>query len=221
MRQTFLLATAAATLLVGQGALADVLYTIGVPNTQLGAYSGPYATTTVHLVDATHATITFDALTNGGYVYLLGDGSEADVNVNAASWTISGFAGTNPYAGFTPGPYFDGGSGNVSAFGTFNQTVNGFDGFGHAAVEVSYTLTNTGGTWGSDGDVLTANADGYVAAVHAYACADPCTQAEGATVTGFAGSGGSSVPEPAELPLLVSAALAVLIPIKKARRMIS
>ena len=221
MRQTFLLAAAAATLLTGQGAFADVLYTIGVPNTQLAGYSGPYATTTVHLVDATHATITFDAQTNGGYVYLLGDGSEADVNVNATSWTISGIAGTNPYAGFTPGPYFDGGSGNVSAFGTFNQTVNGFDGFDHAAAEVSYTLTNMGGTWGSDGDVLTPNAGGYVAAVHAFACASPCTQAEGATVTGFAGSGGSSVPEPAGLSLIAAAALASLIPFKKARRRIS
>ena len=218
MRQTFLLATAAAMLLAGPGALADVLYTIGVPNTQLGPYSGPYATTTVHLVDATHATITFDALTNGGYVYLLGDGSEADVNVNATSWTISGITGTNPYALFTPGPYFDGGSLNVASFGTFNQTVDGFDGFGHAATEVSYTLTNTGGTWSGDGDVLTPNASGYVAAVHAFACADPCTKAEGATATGFAGSGGSSVPEPAGLPLLAAAALAALTSFQKVRR---
>src|SRR5690242_14889367 len=159
-------AMAIAALAVAPSAIADVVYTIGVPNTALTAYSGPYATTTVQLVDATHATITFDALTNGGYVYLLGDGSEADVNVNATSWTISGISGSNPYPGFSlPGPYSDAGSQNVSSFGVFNQAVNGFDGFSHAAAEVSFLLTNTGGTWAADGDVLTPNADGYVAAV--------------------------------------------------------
>lgn len=210
MRQILFLLGAAA-FLAGPGAVADVLYTIGVPNTALGAFGGPYATTKVHLVDATHATITFDALESGGYVYLLGDGSEADVNVNASSWIISGIGGINSYVGFTPGPYSDAGEQNVSSFGDFNQAVDGFDGFTHAATEVTYTLTNTGGIWASDADVLTPNGSGYVAAVHGFACADPCAKWEGATATGYAVDGGGSVPETSGLGLLAVAGLALLV----------
>ena len=50
-----------------QSASADTLYTISIGNAGgLGCCTGPYATSNVHLVDATHATVTFDSLTNGG-----------------------------------------------------------------------------------------------------------------------------------------------------------
>jgi len=158
---------------------------------------------TVNLTSSTTATITFDSLDNGGNTYLMG-GNAVGVNINAGSWTLSNITGTNALPGFTPGPYSDSGAMNMDGFGSFNQVGTSFDGFTHSATEIVLSLTDTSGTWASAANVLTPNASGFEAATHTFVCADPCTQAEGATATGFASGTGSSssVPEPATLGLL-------------------
>jgi len=178
----------------GVASADSITYTLGVSNLG-GSYTGPFATVTVTTptLNSTTATITFNALTNGGYVYLIGDGGSVAVNVNATSWTSSTPTGTNSITGFTPGPYSSTAAGNEDGMGSFNQKFNSFDGFTHSATQVSFTLTNTSGTWASASTVLTGNELGNVAAVHIFACATPCTINSSAAATGFA----SQVPIPA------------------------
>jgi hypothetical protein len=161
-----------ALLLAGaSGATADsILYPVTAGNTAISGYAGPYADVTVDRTSATTATITLTSDTVGGNTYLFGDGSSAAVNVNAASWTLGSFVASNAGTGFSPGALSDGGSGNVDGFGVFNQTVNSFDGFMHAADFVQFTITNTSGTWADAASVLTPNADGNVAAAHIFVC---------------------------------------------------
>jgi hypothetical protein len=185
---------------------ADFIFQLDVGNVGLSGFSGPFATVDVQLTDATHATITFDSLTNAGNIYLLGDGGSVAVNVNATSFTLGTITGSNSGTGFTPGPWSDGGAGNEDGFGSFNQTINSFDGFTHSSDEISFSLTNTSGTWGADTDVLVGNASGNLAAAHIFVTSDPANASNGAIVTGFAsgdgGGGGNFVPEPDSLLLL-------------------
>ena len=94
--------------------------------------------------------------------------------------------GTNSNAGFTPGPYTNTGSGNVSEFGIFNQTIEGFDGYTHSADLITFDLTNTSGTWASAADVLDENANDYYVASHIFVTDDPALTTNSALATGFA-----------------------------------
>ena len=175
-------------------------------NAAISGYSGPYASGDVALNDATHATITFTSLTAGGNIYLFGDGGSVAVNVNAASWTLGPIAGTNFGTGFTPGdPYSNGGAGNEDGFGSFNQTINSFDGYKHSSDTISFILTNTSGQWANADSVLADNSDGYYAAAHIFVTSSPADASNGALATGYAAGSGGSVPEPASLALLGSA----------------
>jgi len=199
-----------ASLLLGftGAASATLIYAIGDPNTDLSPYPGPYATASVTLIDATHASIVFQALTGGGFTYLMGAANALDLNVGATTFSISPnpvTAATLP--GFSAPSCSDGGSGNVSEFGVFNLTIDCFDGFTNAGTTFSFELTNTSGTWLSEAAVLTANSDGNFAAAHIFVCDTPCTTSGGALVTGFAGNseGGFPpviIPEPQTLALL-------------------
>jgi len=182
---------------------ATLSFDLGLGNPAIAGLPGPYANVAVTRTDATHADITFTSLVNGGYFYLLGDGGSVAVNVNAASWALSPPTGTNPYAGFTPGPYSNGGAGNEDGFGSFNQTIDSFDGYTHSSDSISFTLTNTSGTWASDNDVLTGNGSGYRAAAHIFATYNPPAVGNGAIATGFATEGGTpQTPEPTSMLLL-------------------
>jgi hypothetical protein len=184
----------------------------------LDCCTGPYAQVTVNRTDTTHATITFDSLTNGGFIYLLGDGGSVGFNTSTTV-TLGTITGTNSIAGFTPGPFSDGGAGNEDGFGNFNHTINSFDGFTSTSTEISVALTNTGAPWASASAVLANNGSGNNAAVHGFACdvdPNPCTIASGAFATGFASVSGpiitttqQPIPEPSTLAL-VGGALAAL-----------
>jgi hypothetical protein len=186
-------------------AWADTVYTLTQANI---AFPGPYGTVTVHLVDSDEATITFNSLTNSGNIYLFGDGGSVAVNVNAASWTLSNITGSNAGTGFSPGPYSDGGAGNEDGFGSFNQTINSFDGFTSSSDTISFLLTNTSGTWANSGSVLINNADGFLAAAHIFVTAFPANASNGAIATGFATTPGPILG--AGAPGLVAACVGLL-----------
>jgi hypothetical protein len=189
-------------------AKADFIdFDLGTGNAAISGFTGPYAHVHVDRTSGTTATITFTSLTNSGNIYLLGDGGSVGVNVNAASWTLGSITGSNAGTGFTPGPYSNGGSGNEDGFGSFNQTINSFDGYTSSSDTISFTLTNTSGTWASASGVLTGNALGNTAAAHIFVTSAPANAANGALVTGFASNGSPVVPEPASVILMGLGAL--------------
>jgi hypothetical protein len=184
-------------------AAATLTFDLGLGNVALAGYPSPFATVSVTRTSATTADIVFTGLHTGTYQYLLGDGGSVAVNVNATSWTLGTITGVNSGTGYSPGPWFDDGAGNEDGFGSFNQTIRSFDGSTHASTQISFSLTNTSGTWASDADVLTGNGSGYRAAAHIYVTSYPAYAAAGALATGFATEGsGTVVPEPTTMLLL-------------------
>ena len=199
-----------------QQAKADTFsFNLSVGNPAISAYPGPYASVTVNRTSSTTATITFTSLTAAGKTYLFGDGSSVAVNVNATSWTLGTITGSNAGTGFTPGPYSNGGSGNVDGFGVLNQTINSFDGFTHSSSSISFTLTNTSGTWSNAHQVLIANSQGVFAAMHVFVTKSPANAANGALCTGFAANGGSQVPDGGATVMLLGAALSALAMVRR------
>ena len=182
-----------------------IQYSLGIGNSAISGYTGPYATADVTLTDSTHAKIVFTSLTGGGNIFLLGDGGSVAVNVNATSWTLGNTTGANSGTGFTPGSYSDGGAGNEDGFGSFNQTINSFDGYTHSSSTITLLLTDDSGTWASASDVLAKNASGYYVGAHIFVTSEPANANNGALATGFAvdgstgggggGGGGGGVPD--------------------------
>ncbi len=201
---TFASALALALGIASMPAHADLIFTSDTGNAAISGFPGPYATVDVHLIDSTHATVEFTSLTNSGNIYLMGDGGTVAVNVNAASWAISFLTDSNSGTGFTPGPLSDGGAGNEDGFGSFNQTVNSFDGFTHSADDIKIALQNTSGAWADVNSVLIGNSQGHLAAEHIFITSSPANAANGAIVTGFASGSDAptTVPEPGSLVLL-------------------
>jgi len=186
-------------------AQADIFVsTLGNPNQDLinaGFGGANFGTVTVNQTGNT-ALITFSA--NSGFSF--GAVNAVDLNVNAASFTNTGFS-------FTPlinTPSVTGtGAGVVDGHGNFNDTVDLFDGFTNSATSVSWTLTNTSATpWTSGASVLTANALGFDAAAHIFAYT-PGNLAAGAIVTGFAAESVTGVPEPATWAMMLLGFLSV------------
>jgi PEP-CTERM putative exosortase interaction domain len=198
-----LLAAAAAgalTLAMAGAAGATTTFSLDLGNAAISPYPAPYGSVAVNLVNATTATVDFTSTTTGGFKYFFIDGGSADVNVNATTWTLSGLTGNG-------GALSDGGSGNVDGWGTFNQTINQFDGFSQPSTAISFTLTNTSGTWASDSLVLTPNADGHSVGAHIAVCVlatnPTCNSTIGAIATGFATNGGAPIPEPATWAMMI------------------
>jgi hypothetical protein len=181
-------------------------------NSAISGFTGPYGTVVITLVGQT-ATVTFTSNTVGGNIYLFGDGGSVALNVNASTFTVGTVTGTNSGVGFTPGPFTT----NIAAgqhedgFGTFNLTIDSFDGYTHTSNVISFTVTNTSGTpWGSANDVLAFNASGIDAAAHIFITTFPANSSGSAIVTGFAGEGRQAVPDGGTTVMLLGAALGAL-----------
>ncbi len=200
------LVATALVLAMGSVAKADeISFDLTLGNSGLNGYAGPYAQVTVDLTTATSATITFAAYEG----YTIGGAQAVDVNVNAASFSVGTPTedASAPWAtGYTPTlkqtPHSDSwlGSGNVDGFGSFNLTIDNFDGNKDSATTISFVLTDLSGTWSGASDVLANNTDGYPAAAHIFVCgpggATTCDASVANPATGYA-----TVPEPGSLML--------------------
>src|SRR5262249_36352546 len=167
-----------------------------VPSTAFGGgrrgYTGPYTLFTVALTSPTTAMITFTSQTANGNIYLMGGNGAVAVNVNGV-YTLGTVTESNAGTGFTP-TYKGLDPRTEGSWGNFNLALDNFAGFKDSADKVSFTITDTSGTWASAGNVLAANERGQVAADHVYVTSSPANSANVATTTGYA-----AVPEPAIL----------------------
>jgi hypothetical protein len=190
--------------LAAQPAGAALVLNLTIGNAAIAGFPGPYGTATISLIDATHASIVFSANTVAGNQYLFGDGGSAAVNFNGAV-TLGTFAGSNAGVGFInlPGDYSSGGAGVQDGFGSFNSSVNIFDGFSHAVDNLSFIATKSAGSWVSDADVVTPNGSGFLVSAHIFVTSFPANRSNGAIATGFATNGEAPpIPEPTSVVLL-------------------
>ena len=108
----------------------------------------------------------------------------------------------------------------MDGWGVFNQTFNESDGFTDALQTVTFTLTDTSGTWANSDSVLKANGNGAFVAAHVGICnVDPCTFTGGSFAnTGYASQGGAvniPTPEPSSLALLGTGVLGLATMIRR------
>jgi len=196
-----------------QQARADTYtFNLSIGNPGISGLQGPYAQVSITLTSSTTATVTFTSLTNSGNTYLMGDGGSVALNVNATSFTASSISGTNSGGG-TPGPYTPHyGPQRVDGFGRFNFTITSFDGFAHSSDSITFTLTNTSGTWASALNVLIANNQGAFAASHIFVAKRFKGKYVNLGNTGFAANGGCSnnVPDAGGTVVLLGAVLGAL-----------
>jgi hypothetical protein len=189
-------------------ASADLMFSLTTNNGGFGNPPGPYGTVTVHLVSSTEATITAIGGQVGSNVYLFGDGGTLGFNTNGAV-TVQSITGSNSrtdsgFGAFTPGPFTAAGAGNEDGFGSFNQTINDFDGYQHSVNSITVDITLNSGSWASAASVLTPNASGFSVADHLFLAMDNGNGTISNTgSTGFVVDGPSTVvPEPSALILL-------------------
>jgi hypothetical protein len=195
------------------GASADSLtLTLNNPNSGLNGYAGPYGTVQVSISGpSSTATITVTNNTVGPNTYIFGASGAIGLNTHGAA-SLGSIVTYTQVSVPTQAPSYSQSSGNEDGFGSFNFVLDGFDGYQHAVATLTFTITKASGTWANAADVLTGNANGYLAAAHVFA-----TTNGGATntgVTGFSTDGGGgntnlTTPAPAGV-VLMGAGVALL-----------
>lgn len=206
IRSWFTIATALTLFMGTDRASADVItFDLLSPNSAISGYPGPFANVSIDRLSLNQANVTFQTYVTGGYQYLMGDGSTLALNVNASTFTVGPIVEINDLGGaFTP-TWISTNIGSpgmqVDGMGRFNLTVDNFDGFGHTATNVRFTITNTSNSWASAFDVLLPNSQGRAAASHIFIClAANCTSASD---TGYAANATPFTPVPAPAALLL------------------
>src|SRR5215470_17063971 len=181
-----------------QQAKADSIgFDLGTGNSGISGFPGPYVHVVVNRTDATHATISFTGLINSGNIYLMGGAQAVDFNVNATSWTV-GLLSSSRFPGFSSqsSDLTIAGANNADGFGSFNQTVDNFDGYTHSWTSLEFSLTN---------------ASGLLAAAHIFVgVGNPPNPNVDALATGFAANGTPSVPDGGATAMLLGAGLSAL-----------
>jgi len=180
-----------------RSASADLVYDLTTGNSPAGlsGFPGPFAEITVHLVDSTHATLTYQALSQGAYDYRFGHAQAIDFNLNPNH--VANVSVTTDVATLDTTPT----SGQVDGFGNFNFTIDNQDGasdvFTH--VVVSLALSN-GDTFSSVSDILSGNNLGNILAAGMFAFDAGTTHVAS---TGFADGAVlvSGVPEPSTMAI--------------------
>lgn len=178
-----------------------ITYDLVYGNPAISGYTGPYGTVDVDLASGTTAAITFTGNYADPYYYLFGGQGAVGLNVNATSFSVASITGQQ-LSGFTDGagPYTVT-SGNEDGFGSFNLSIDSFDGLQHSADMITFELINkSGSTWAGAADVLAGNSNGYLAAAHIFVSDGNVN--DGAYTTGFAANGATPVPEPGSMLLL-------------------
>jgi len=197
-----------------QQAKADTFHSVlDAGNSGINTFTGPYGTVDIVLTGSNTATVTFTSGMTATNVYMFGGAGAVALNVNALSFSTSNIVGTNSGINFTPGPLTQGAAGNEDGFGSFNLTIDSFDGNKHSSDLVTFTLTNTSGTWASAADVLTPNGSGFDAAAHIFISAtNPANGKIDNPSTGFAAEtgGNNNVPDGGTTVMLLGLGLGSL-----------
>src|SRR5207244_2975848 len=145
------LAGACLTAWGGAAVAAPTCFNLDTGNNAVDGYTSPYVQVCYTLTSSTTADFTFTSLTQTtsgtSYIYVMLDGSSADLNVNATSFSVGTVTGSQAgMTGFTA-PIFTvenpPGTSNVNGFGAFNLVIDNFDSFSHAVDGISFTVTNT------------------------------------------------------------------------------
>jgi VPDSG-CTERM motif len=164
----------------------------------VGGFAGPFGNVNVNLTSSTMATITFTGL-NG---FQFGSNNAVAVNLNATTFTEAIISDSD---------FKDFSSGNVDGLGSFNLIIDN-NNFSMGFNTISFSVTNTSGTWASAANVLafngqTMNGGPFDAAAHVrQSIGNP----QGST--GFAGENGqaTTVPDGGTTLMLLGSALSGL-----------
>jgi len=205
MRLWAVVAGIALFLAMGVSARADDVnasFTIDIPNSQLAGTPGPYAAVSLHLNGSGGIDVTVTMLSGQGSTQFNMFGPGAGPNNGAfgfnvaggltgADVTVANLVASNGSTLTAMGP------GQMDGFGNFDVTI--MDGGPNQSLySMSFTVTLDGGSFNSVQQLVDTSCGGEFCGAHFAVHVSPGPNIP----TGFAGDGGTPVPEPATLTLL-------------------